>query len=694
VCWNPDVFGSNWNMPQILSRSGFTAFVTWRPPNEHDLFWWEGPDDSRILCYRAQSGYHHYLSGEQMLDFVQKEARANALGKELVVYGVGNHGGGPTIDMLEKATVVKNAPVYPDFKLATALEFFNSLTPSDKAKLPIWKNELYLPRLRGCYTTQALAKKHNRQSQVEISNVEKAATIAGLFGAEYPGETIFKVWRTILFNQFHDVLPGTSIPLVYQDSQQEYGEAHQLCERMLERSLDVIEKQIDTSGQGEALLMFNPLSWCRTSPVELPLDDQEISGEWIVLDEYGNAVPLQKVEQDALGGKLLFLAKEVPAYGYKVYRLVPGTAAPRSTELHFTRHHIDNEHLRIDIDQSTGLMAGIRDLANNRQVLASARGNLLQVFKDLATDAWNINYAEPRSDLDQVREVSLVELGPVRATIKVVHGFKGKEQPAPTEDFPTSMFTQYISLYDGLPFVEIRNHVMWRENHKVLKVAFPVNVSASTARYEIPYGSIERSTGTITDQEKEQIEVPAQSWADLSDGNYGVALINDCKHGYDIKGNVMRLTLLRAPDYPDVLADRGYHDFKYALLPHQGDSFVGEVPRRSFEFNEPLLIMRTGSHKGMLAKSASFVQIEPANVILNSLKKAEDDDDWILRVFEIAGKSADVKINFSQAVAKAAEVNLIEDHLADMPHQAHSLEFGIKPNEIRSFKVKFKKQGK
>ena len=688
VSCNPDVFGCNWNTAQILARSGFTALVTWRPPNASNLFWWEGPDGSRIMCYRAQSGYHHYLNGDQMLDFVQKEAQSNGLGKELVLFGVGNHGGGPTMDMLEKAMVVQNAPVYPEFQLTTTKDFFDALTPSDKAKLPVWKSELYLPRLRGCYTSQALAKKHNRQSEVEINVVEKAATIAELFGGEYPAEHIFNVWRTILFNQFHDVLPGTSIPTVYQDSQTEYAEAHRLCERMLGRAFKSLEQRIDTRGKGEALLVFNPLSWTRTSPVALELDDQEFRREWTVLDEHGNPLPVQKTEAEALGGKLLFMADNVPALGYKVFRLVAGASTPRSTELHFTRHHLENEFLRLEMDASTGLMTTIRDLINNREVLAEPRGNVLQVFTDRATDAWNINYAEPGIDLDQAREVSLVEFGPVRATIKVVHGYKGKEQPAPTEDFPTSIFTQYVSLYDGLPFIEIRNHVLWQEKHKVCKVAFPVQVVASKARYEIPYGSIERSTGSETEEEKAQIEVAAQRWADLSDGEYGVALINDCKHGYDIKANRMRLTLLRAPDYPDVLADRGYHDFRYALLPHKGDYSAGEVTRRSLEFNEPLQLLRTNAHAGELPNALSFVQIEPAYVVLNSLKKAEDDKDWIVRVYETAGKSATVNIGFRPLISRAAEVNLIEDHLGDIPHQKNSIAFTIKPNEIRTFKVR------
>ncbi len=316
----------------------------------------------------------------------------------------------------------------------------------------------------------------------------------------------------------------------------------------------------------------------------------------------------------------------------------------------------------------------------------------MQLLPDDNHDAWDIKFTKPAIELDSVRKISIVESGPVRATIKVIHSYLGdqKSKYSPTEDFPSSFFTQYVSLYAGLPYVEVRNHIMWWEVHKMLKVVFPVNVQSKVAKYEIPYGQIERSTGFETSFEKARFEVPAQRWADVSDGQYGVSLINDCKYGYDIKGNVMRLSLLRAPVTPDSIADRGYQDFKYALYPHSGDAYQAGVMRRGIEFNEPMRAVLASGHKGNLPKVHSFVQVAPNNIILNSIKKAEDGPEWIVRIYEIAGKSARAKISFAPELKEVTEVNLVEDKVQSLPSLPHAFEVDVKPNEIRTFKVSLK----
>ncbi len=694
VCWLPDTFGFNWNLPQILARSGMEAFLTKRYHLDdsknfpHRLFRWSSPDGSSIIAYCPRDGYMHDLNGEQLVDFLADEKTELDSGRELVLYGVGNHGGGPTMEMLERGLRAQSAPAYPQVELVDSKSFFDAYSVKEKANLANWNNELYLERFRGCYTSQAKTKQHNRKSQVMIKTAEKSAAIASLYGYTYPSENIFDVWRTIMFNQFHDILPGTSIPAVYHDTEIEYTKAEQLAGLITQRSMQSLAEQIDTRGKGEALLLFNPLSWDRSGPVEIELDDLDKEKMWSVLDEHGNAVASQIIEKSALGAKLLFIAKEVPSYGYKVYRLVEGHSTQRTEHLEFTRTMLENRHLRIEIDKSTGLVSRIYDRNNAKEVLANDKGNQLQLLPNDTNDAWNVHFSKPPINIDNLIETELVEVGPVRATIKVKSGYCGGGKRAPTEDFPTSFFTQYISLYDGLPYMEVRNEVVWWEDQKVLKVKFPLNVQADTARYEIPYGSIGRPTGTETAFEKARYEVPAQRWADLSDGSFGVSLINDCKHGYDIKGSDMRLSLLRAPTYPDPLADRGYQHFNYAIYPHKGDYVQGNVTRQGYAFNEPIYALRTGSHKGSLSKSYSFVQIDADNVILNALKKSEDDNDWIVRVYETAGQSTSVNVTFDRQVSAAQEVNLIEDPIGDVKTIKNGFTFDIKPREIRSFKVR------
>ncbi len=694
ICWIPDSFGFNWNLPQILARSGMEAFMSIRVflddsrDFKHRLFRWQAPDGNEVLVYIPRDGYMHDLNGEQLVNFFAEEKKELDSGKEFVMFGVGNHGGGPTMEMIERGMRAQTAPAYPQVEIVKSDAYFDAFSDREKAELATWSSELYLESARGCYTSQAKTKQHNRKSQVMIKTAEKSALLASLYGYEYPSKSIFDVWRTVMFNQFHDILPGTSVPSVYHDTEIEYEQAEQLAGLITQRSMQALTKQIDTRGKGEAIVLFNPLSWDRSSPVEIELDDLEKEKTWSILDEYGNTVPSQIIDKSALGAKLLFIAQDVPSYGYKVYHLVQEKSTGRTEQLDFTRTMLENRFLEIEIDKTTGLVSRIYDKVNAREVLANNKGNQLQLLPNDFNDAWGVRFTKPPIDIDNLIETELVEVGPVRATIKVKTGYCGGGRRAPTEDFPTSFFTQYISLYDGLPYMEVRNEVMWWEDQKVLKVKFPLNVQSETARYEIPYGSIGRPTGTETAFEKARFEVPAQRWADLSDGTFGVSLINDCKHGYDIKGSDMRLSLLRAPTYPDPLADRGYQHFNYAIYPHKGDYVEGNVTRQGYAFNEPIYALRTTSHKGELPKSHSFVQIDADNVILNALKKSEDDNDWIVRVYETAGKSATVNVTFDRQVSAAQEVNLIEDPVGKVETHKNGFVFDIKPREIRSFKVR------
>jgi len=694
VCWMPDSFGFNWNLPQILSRAGIEAFITTRVDlNDtrnfpHRQFWWQGPDGSRVLVYIPRDGYMHDLIGWQMVDFLKAEKAEFNSGKELVLYGVGNHGGGPTMEMLERARRAQQAPAYPEMELSISQEFFQAITVQEKERMPVWHSELYLERFRGCFTSQAKTKWHNRHGQVEIKNAEKAASLAALYDYQYPRRWIFDVWRTILFNQFHDVLPGTSINAVYRDTAREYQAASELSALITKRSLETLFDRIDTQGPGEAVIIFNPLSWSRSGPVFLNLDDRQLKREWLIIDDEGNPVPSQVVNRSETKADLLFIAKDVPSLGYVIFHLVEQAPAAANTYLKFDRTSLENGYLKVKIDEQNGLIKEITDKRTQRRVLSEGKGNQLQILRDLAHDAWNMRFGKESAEvLEHPDKVILEEYGPVRATIKVVHTFSGEQKMKPTEDFPSSFFTQFISLYAGIPYLEIRNEVMWWENNKVLKVSFPVNIKADSARYEIPYGSINRPTGFKTAFEKARYEVPAQRWADLSDGKNGVALINDSKHGYDIKDNIMRLTLLRSPDNPDPLADRGYQKFNYAIYPHAGNFVQGQVVQKGMEFNEPLIVCTGEEHSGELGKNHSFIQISPANVILNVLKLSEDDNDFVIRVVETAGAEDRVKIQFDRPLLRVKEVNLIEDVLKVLAVENNYFSFDIRPYQIRSFKI-------
>jgi len=700
VCWIPDSFGFNWNLPQILARSGFEAFVThkinWNDTNKfpYRFFWWEAPDGSRIMSYIPRSGYGHDLNGNDLIEFVQQERDELGFGKDLVLYGVGNHGGGPTMQMLERAEKAIYSPAYVDVKLTTSKEFFDTITPAEKEQLPVWDNELYLEYHRGTYTSQALTKQFNRKIESLAITAEKLALLAGAVGEVYPEKDFHLIWETLLFNQFHDILPGSSINQVYHDTRIEYTRAQNLGADIAAHSLDVLSRKMDTRGPGEALVVFNPSSWQRTSIARLPLGRLEATRKWSIQSEEGRVIPSQIVDRTPLGARLIFLAADVPSLGYRLFRLVEGSADAGASKLAAQANSLSNEILSLKVDPQTGLISELTDVAQQRQILAEPRGNVLQMrqVQNLRDDAWNLRYVGEWIDLDSATVVELVETGPVRATIHVKHDFLGpqKMQRSPTENFPSSFFDQYISLYAGLPYVEVRNHFEWWEENKMLKVAFPVNVSADRATYEIPYASISRSTRNETSVEKAMFEMPAQRWADLSDGDYGVSLINESKYGYDIKGNLMRLSLLRAPLAPDPMCDRGYHDFSYALYPHKGDWRQAQTTRRGIEYNEPLMVHRAAAHKGNLPKSHSWIQIEPENVVLNVLKKSEDDNDWLIRCYETAGQSTEVALAFPGKLSQAVEVDLIEKNAKALDFGGTQFRFKMNPYEIRSFKVAIK----
>ena len=696
VCWIPDSFGYNWNLPQILARSGFEGFVThklnWNDTNKfpYRFFWWVAPDGSRVMSYIPESGYGHDLNPSDLINFSHHEEQQLGFGKVLVLYGVGDHGGGPTIRMLRRAKQEINSPAFLDVKLTTSKAFFDSITDSEKAKLPSWQTELYLEYHRGTYTSQARTKKHNREIEGLTLTAEKAAAFASLYGEPYPKRDFDVIWHTLLFNQFHDILPGSSINPVYHDTEIDYQQAQTLAQDILNTSLRRLARQIDTRGSGEALVVFNPLSWERTDRVAVPLGRLEKDRAWSVLAPDGTPVPTQIVDNSPTGATLLFIAHDVPPFGYKVYRLVQRRFSPAKTALEADRTHLANTFVEAELDPHTGLLTRLVHRPTGREVLAEPRGNLLQLLRNKAVDAWNLRFEGEPIDLDSATVVELVEAGPVRATIHVRHQFLGEQKNSkwPAENFPSSFFDQYVSVYADLPYLEVRNRVEWWEEHKMLKVAFPVTVRADSATFEIPYGTIQRSTGFSSSWEKARFEVPGHRWADLSSEGYGVSILNDSKYGWDIKGNVMRLSLLRSPTEPDPMADRGYQTFAYAVYPHQGDWRVAKTMRRGIEYNQHLVVFRAASHKGRLPNEHAFVQVSPDNVILNVIKRAEDNDAWILRFVETEGRSALVSVVLDRSLGQVQEVDLIERSTpGSVEKQSNGFRFQIRPHEIRTFKV-------
>jgi len=407
-----------------------------------------------------------------------------------------------------------------------------------------------------------------------------------------------------------------------------------------------------------------------------------------VSDATGHVVPLEilanKPETNVF--TIRFLATTVPSLGYKVFHVGTATVAPVNPRLIAHVGQLENEFLRVKIDSHSGCITSLVDKISKREAIAPGGcGNLLQAFHDLPKeyDAWNIDadFENQKWDLTKAEEVRLTKHGPLEAVVRVVRKFQ------------SSTFVQDIVVTAGVPYVSVRTKADWHEKHILIKAAFPLNVHNDVATYEIPYGSIERPTTRRNSIEKAQFEVPALRWADLSDGQQGFSLLNDCKYGYDGKDNVLRISLLRSPASPDPNADEGKHEFTYALYPHAGDWKQAQTVRRGYELNYKLIAMQVENHSGVLGTEHSYLKIEPANVILTAWKKAEGEESLILRFYEWAGTASDVKLQLPAGVNSATETNLMEQPSGYLPVENDMVRIQVKAYEIKTVKVHFAQAG-
>ena len=708
IGWNPDSFGYSYQLPQIYKKSGMDYFVTQKLLWAHEfttfpykLFWWQAPDGSRLLTYFP----HDYAGG------IDAEPLATDLsiwmpsiyGKTIPekpemmhLYGVGDHGGGPTRVMLDHAEqLMAPEAVYPKLEFSFARDFFGDMEKKlPNMQVPTWDGELYFAYHRGVFTTQAETKRRIRRSEETVLNAEKFASLASLYGRSYPQDGMERTWKNLLFEHFHDIMPGSGIAVNYLDAKRSMEDLDRAANEVTKKSLREIAAHVNTQGDGVPVLLFNSLSWPRTEvsevEVQLPAPAQQIA----VVDSAGKPAEVQllSIDQETHRAQLLLLST-TPAFGYNTYFVRGVTASPASHSLlKATSDSLENEFIRVKIDPQTGCMTSLFDKRSGTESLAPAEtdtggpksstcGNLLQTFVDKPKqwDAWNIDadFEKQHWDLDKADEVKLVESGPLRAVIQVKNHFQ------------SSTFVRDITLYAGVPRVDVKMQADWHEKHILLKVAFPVNAHSDKAAYEIPFGSVERPTTRNTPAELAQFEVPAQRWADISDSKHGFSLLNDCKYGYDAKGNVLRLSLLRSPEYPDPHADEGHHEFTYSLYPHGGGWKEAMTIRRGYELNYKLLSMPFEKHQGSLAAAHSFLQATPDNVIVTAMKKAEDENALVVRFYEWVGKDSEVTIQLPAGAESAVETDMMEKPLANLSVSTGRVSIHTKPYEIKTIKVKF-----
>ncbi|MGO9876679.1 MAG: alpha-mannosidase [Acidimicrobiia bacterium] len=658
--WLPDVFGYSAALPQILKEAGISAFLTqkmsWNDTNRfpHSTFWWEGIDGTRILTHFPPADTYNGDMSVGELTKGEHQFMEHAVSKHsLYPFGYGDGGGGPTRAMLESARRLADLDGVPRVELATVASFWEAVR-AESAELPVWVGELYLEYHRGTYTTNGPIKRANRRNEQALRAAELWSTAAAsLNGAwsTYPADALDEAWKLLLLNQFHDIIPGSSIHWANEDCMRDHAQIAQRTADLIGAAQRSIVEHVDPTGMTRPLVVFNAASRERSELIEVELDRGPV------------LVPVT-----------------VPACGYATIDLdAPRPPAPN--QMTVSERLLENELLQVTWDDF-GLLTSIFDKEHNREVLApGTRGNLFQLHDDQPRefDAWNvdIDYLDQRVDLTDVASITVVERGTQRGAVRFVRRFG------------TSTITQTMRLAAGSRRLEFDTEIEWHERHKFLKVAFPVDVLASRATYEIQFGHLERPTHTNTSWDVARFEVCAHRWADLSEPGYGVALLNDCKYGYDIHGNVMRLSLLRAPGWPDPDSDRGPHRFSYALFPHAGDLRAAGVVGEAEAFNLPLVavpVARDESHPGRGPSTASVVWVDRPNVTVEAVKKADRDDAVVVRVSEAWGTRGRVRLSTSLPVGSATRVDVLERDVQAMRCDDGVVELDLHPFELATLK--------
>ncbi|MEH2123677.1 alpha-mannosidase [Nostoc sp.] len=719
VEWVPDSFGFCATLPQFFANAGIEYFVTqklrWNDTTKFDYgaFWWRSPDGSEVFSLMSA------LIGEainpvKMATYALEWQTQTGLPESLWLPGVGDHGGGPTRDMLETAQRWQRSPFFPDLEFTTAEKYLQQISKGgrrqeagggsdDSSSFPTWNDELYLEFHRGCYTTHADQKRWNRRCENLLYQAELFATLATVScGVTYPKAEIEAAWKLVLFQQFHDILPGSSITQVYTDALPQWQQVEQVGTKILQESLLAIASHITLSEPPKPdslpIFVFNSLNWQRSEVISVALPTPPTTTQgWQIYDASGN----QLVSQLSESSTLLFLATEIPPVGYRIFWLSP--SLPTTDEINRVSPSfppllpdwiLENEFLRVVIDPDTGDLSSVFDKTYQREVLSGA-GNQLQAFKDSGQywDAWNIdpNYAQHPLPSTNLQSIQWLEQGPVQSRVRVVRQLGESE------------FCQDYILQAGSPLLNIATTVNWQENHVLVKAAFPLNIEADFATYEIPCGAIRRPTKPQTPAEQAKWEVPALRWADLTAENiqtdtpipnrYGVSLLNDCKYGYDSKPNQLRLTLLRSSNWPDSEADRGFHEFKYTLYPHAGSWQSAHTVRRGYELNIPLQVIfnwplaKPSTTATDTIEGVSFLNLSAENLILMALKPSEDDpQQLILRCYESHGETAELSLQSDLGLNLGNPVDLLErSDSTEFPSQQQILM--IQPWKIANFKV-------
>ncbi len=648
IGFNPDTFGHPGNLPQILRGLGLNYYMFMRPMAvvERDYpggttFWWEAPDGSRVLTSNLGPDYNCWYSTRERMESVPNNPQLNPGQTQILgFYGVGNHGGGPTRAAIAdiQALQAENGPLKPVF--STLETYFDAIQKDlDPETFYVDRNELQC-HARGCYSVHAGVKKWNRETEHALLNAERLASMAWLLRAtDYPRETLSEAWRNLLYNHFHDILAGTSLESSYEDTRDQIGAARHAAKTIINESIQTIARDIDTTPEGNTIVVFNPLPWPVTQPLLASgIIRRELEGPLHLVDENEIAVPVQEVKGEILskmpfaGDRYAFVA-EIPALGYRCFHARSGLSNTRShNPLSADRCTLENHWWRIELDPGDGNITRLYDKLSRTEVL---HGGLTLAAMVDTSDTWGHSLKEFNIEAGRFGQarLRLVEQGDVLATIEV------------TTTFGKSQAIQELTVYRDCPRIDVRLRVNWQEAYHALKLCFETRIAHGDATFETAYAhQVRESTG---------YEESGQQWFDLSGDvggtPYGLAILNDGQYGFDVKEDVMRMTLLRSPAYAhhdpvryssdsrQPIMDQGWHRFHLQILPHVGGWREARVPRQAWAHNAPCIPHIESAHVGKRPRAGSMLEVDAPNVVLSVFKQHEDGTGMILRGYETAG---------------------------------------------------------
>ncbi|KAJ2721122.1 Glycoside hydrolase, 38 vacuolar alpha mannosidase [Coemansia sp. Benny D115] len=699
VFWLPDTFGYSSQLPQIVRQAGakyfFTQKLSWNNINKfpNTTFRWVGLDGSQVLTHMAPAEtYGAQCRPGELIDSVKRHKDVAYSNESLFLFGNGDGGGGPLASMLERLRRMEDVDGLPKVKQAHPREFYKHVEENSR-ELVAWKGELYFELHRGTYTSQSNNKRWNRQSEFMLRDAEMLCTVASarsrLRGDDYkyPLAEFTRLWKLVCLNQFHDVVPGSAINMVYRDSDKIYRDIFESVSNIRDMAIASIYSGnvlSSLSTNVACLAVLNTTGWMRSGLVSIPAE----MAQQLVRTDLLAPDAIQVSEAD---GSAIALVTNVPGFGTKLldaHSPLPHSASYKPLRVYEAPMEngfvLENEHVRVVVDQC-GRITSYYDIADRRELVPEgAAGNVLELYDDvpLYWDAWDIEIysLEKYRTLDGV-SVQIADKGPLVASLSV---------RVPISD--ESVLTQTISLTAISPRLEFDCDIDWHENRKCLKTSFTWDITSDFATYETQYGVVQRPTHRNTSWDMAKFEVCGHKFADLSEYGYGVALLNDCKYGYSTLGNTMSLSLIRAPKSPDEFCDMGRHKFRYAIYPHKGTFSESNVVQEAFQFNVPLvhLPLASTSPEALESESPFFSLTGAPNVVLDTVKIAEDDpSSFILRLYEAYGGHGRVLLTSRLPAKNIHRVNILEEptgyDLEWMPH-SRTTEVCLKPFEVVTLK--------